>query len=74
MLTPWGAELDRDAPLPDYPRPQLVRGDWRNLNGVWDYAITPFADSDPLAVADPLAAPPDWDGEIVVHHDWVFQP
>ena len=66
MLTPWGAELDRDAPLPDYPRPQLVRGDWRNLNGVWDYAITPFADSDPLAVADPLAAPPDWDGEIVV--------
>ena len=26
--------------LPEYPRPQLVRQDWLNLNGVWDYVIT----------------------------------
>ncbi|MCR2812439.1 glycoside hydrolase family 2 [Microbacterium sp. zg.Y1090] len=72
MLTPWGEGLDREAPLPEYPRPQLVREGWTNLNGVWAYAITPFAASDaaaasdPLAVADPLAAPAAWDGEIVV--------
>ncbi|MDL5351571.1 sugar-binding domain-containing protein [Microbacterium sp. zg-YB36] len=66
MLTPWGERLDRDAPLPEYPRPQLVREGWTNLNGVWSYAITRFQASDPLDVADPVAAPTVWDGEIVV--------
>ncbi|MDQ2624611.1 MAG: glycoside hydrolase family 2, partial [Actinomycetota bacterium] len=67
MLTPWAEDLDPAAPLPEYPRPQLVRGDWLNLNGPWQFAITPFeADADPLAVADPRTAPGAWDGEIIV--------
>ncbi|MCC2031404.1 glycoside hydrolase family 2 protein [Microbacterium allomyrinae] len=68
LLTRWAAELDVDAPLPDYPRPQLVRGDWANLNGRWDYAIAPRArsDDDPVAVDDPLVRPTSWDGTIVV--------
>lgn len=66
MLTAWGEALDREAPLPEYPRPQLVRGDWVNLNGPWGYAITPFPVADPLAVADPTVPPRTWDGEIVV--------
>jgi beta-galactosidase/beta-glucuronidase len=65
MLTPWGERLDASAPLPEYPRPQLVRDDWSNLNGVWRYAITPFAESDPLAVPEPTSRP-GWDGDIVV--------
>jgi len=24
----------------EYPRPQMVRGEWRRLNGLWDYAVT----------------------------------
>lgn len=40
MRTPWGEDLDPDRPLPLYPRPQLVRRRWMNLNGPWDYAIT----------------------------------
>jgi beta-galactosidase/beta-glucuronidase len=66
MTTPWAEDLDVEAPLPEHPRPQLVRDGWRNLNGRWSYAVTPFAADDPLAVADPLAAPARWDGAIVV--------
>lgn len=66
MLTRWGRELDRDAPLPEYPRPQLVRGDWANLNGVWDCAFSSFASDDPLAVADPTDPPATWPHEIMV--------
>ena len=40
MLTPWGEALDREHPLPEYPRPQLARNSYLNLNGVWQYAIT----------------------------------
>lgn len=40
MLTPWGEELDREHPLPEYPRPQLRRQSYLNLNGIWEYAIT----------------------------------
>ncbi|MEA4944326.1 MAG: DUF2804 family protein [Propionicimonas sp.] len=41
LLTPWGEALDPDQVLPEYPRPQLVRESYLNLNGYWDYAITP---------------------------------
>lgn len=39
LLTPWGENLDRNAPLPDYPRPQLRREPWYNLNGLWHYTV-----------------------------------
>lgn len=37
LPTPWTAKVSPDNALPEYPRPQLVRRDWLNLNGVWDY-------------------------------------
>ena len=40
MLTPWGEKLDSEKVLQKYPRPQLQRADWTNLNGIWEYAIT----------------------------------
>ena len=43
MKTPWTDSVSRDCPLADYPRPQMVRGNWFCLNGVWDYAITESA-------------------------------
>ncbi|MFD7972731.1 LamG-like jellyroll fold domain-containing protein [Streptomyces clavifer] len=38
LLTPWGEKFDRRNPLPEYPRPQQVRDDWKNLNGPWEFA------------------------------------
>ena len=41
IKTAWAEKVDPNAPLPEYPRPQMVRADWQNLNGLWDYAILP---------------------------------
>lgn len=41
LLTKWGRKLDREKPLNDYPRPQMKRNSFINLNGIWDYAIYP---------------------------------
>ena len=30
-----------DVPRPEYPRPQLVRREWLNLNGVWGFCFDP---------------------------------
>ncbi|WP_198315838.1 glycosyl hydrolase 2 galactose-binding domain-containing protein [Chitinophaga tropicalis] len=39
--TRWTTGVSSDSPLPEYPRPQLVRKNgWRNLNGKWNYKIT----------------------------------
>jgi hypothetical protein len=38
LPTPWSVEASNVAvPLPEYPRPQMVRSEWMNLNGRWDY-------------------------------------
>jgi hypothetical protein len=41
LSTPWTAQVGPDRVLPEYPRPQMVRPKWTNLNGLWDYAIRP---------------------------------
>ena len=55
LYTPWGEALDRTHPLPEYPRPQMKRDSYVNLNGLWNYAITKTS-----------LKPLDWQGEIVV--------
>jgi hypothetical protein len=41
IVTEWASKVDPSNPLPEYPRPQMVRGNWKNLNGLWDYNIKP---------------------------------
>ena len=39
IQTRWEKDVNPACPLPEYPRPQMVRKDWMNLNGLWDYAV-----------------------------------
>jgi beta-galactosidase/beta-glucuronidase len=41
ITSPWAEKVNPAGPLPEYPRPHLVRDNWQNLNGLWDYAILP---------------------------------
>jgi len=46
LQTRWAADVSPDRVWPEYPRPQLERKQWTNLNGTWDYAIT-ASDAEP---------------------------
>ena len=41
IASPWAEKVSPTNVLPEYPRPQLVRANWTNLNGLWQYAIVP---------------------------------
>ena len=56
MLTPWGEALDREHPLPEYPRPQLRRNSYLNLNGIWEYAIAK-TDEKPAVMQGEIVVP-----------------
>ena len=62
-LTRWAKDVSPDKVLPEYPRPQLVRKDWLNLNGLWDYSVIakegpqPSAYQGQILVPFPIEAP-----------------
>ncbi|NIG56462.1 glycoside hydrolase family 2 protein [Chitinophaga sp. Cy-1792] len=56
IKTRWAADVSPENPWPEYPRPQLQRPAWQNLNGLWDYAITP----------NNAPRPKTWQGKILV--------
>lgn len=47
MLTRWGETLDKNNVLGEYPRPQMRRSSFINLNGLWDYAFTAAGEKQP---------------------------
>ncbi|QRP44565.1 glycoside hydrolase family 2 protein [Amycolatopsis sp. FDAARGOS 1241] len=50
LPTPWTDRVGPEDVLAEYPRPQLTRPRWLNLNGVWDYAGWPFSPEEPRPV------------------------
>lgn len=47
IKTKWAEQINPQNVLPEYPRPQLERTDWVNLNGEWEYAIKPKGEVEP---------------------------
>jgi Beta-galactosidase/beta-glucuronidase len=56
LTTTWGENLSPDGVWQEYPRPQMQRSEWKNLNGLWDYAVLPKG----------ATAPHRFDGKILV--------
>ncbi len=56
IMTPWGEKVTPENAWRLYPRPQMTRANWTNLNGLWKYAVT----------KDAPGCPAKWDGEILV--------
>jgi hypothetical protein len=47
LMTRWAEKVSPTNDHPEYPRPQMVRTEWLNLNGLWDYAVKPMAAEQP---------------------------
>ncbi len=56
IKTSWAEQINPENVLPEYPRPIMERGEWKNLNGLWQYAI----------VDKGARTPQTFDGEILV--------
>ena len=56
IKTQWADKVSPENSLPEYPRPMMVRPDWKNLNGLWQYAVTPKGER----------APQKYEGDILV--------
>ncbi|MFJ4782159.1 PA14 domain-containing protein [Streptomyces sp. NPDC088794] len=48
LRTKWADQVGPDNALPEYPRPQLTRADWRNLNGRWQFAAATAGEQPPV--------------------------
>jgi beta-galactosidase/beta-glucuronidase len=57
LVTRWAADVTPDKVLPEYPRPQLVRDQWQNLNGSWEYALTGKDAAQPTTFTDKILVP-----------------
>ncbi len=61
MVTPWAADLDKNNPLPEYPRPLMVREKWKNLNGVWEFGEAQLGDGLPKQLKEKIVVPFPWE-------------
>jgi len=57
LVTKWGREVTPDNAWRSYPRPQLKRERWLNLNGLWDYAIAKDSATQPMRMDGQILVP-----------------
>lgn len=57
IRTKWAEKIDPNNVLPEYPRPIMKRADWKNLNGLWEYAIKEAGSSEPASFDGKILVP-----------------
>lgn len=57
IKTEWAEKVNPANVLPEYPRPQMERIEWTNLNGEWEYAIRPKGQIEPTAFDGKILVP-----------------
>jgi beta-galactosidase/beta-glucuronidase len=57
LKTRWAKDVSPDHAHPEYPRPQMRRNEWQNLNGLWDYAIRPRDEGPPKSFDGKILVP-----------------
>lgn len=57
ITTTWASKVNPSNPLPAYPRPQMVRSEWKNLNGLWSYNIIARSEAKPSTYTDKILVP-----------------
>jgi len=66
MLTPWAVKLDKNVPLPEYPRPVMERQKWMNLNGIWEFQESILGDKLPTGkkLKEQIVVPFPWESKL----------
>jgi hypothetical protein len=57
IMTEWAEKVNPENVWKEYPRPQLVRDNWLNLNGMWDYSILKKYSSKPSGFQGKILVP-----------------
>ena len=57
LMTRWGKKVMPENAWRGYPRPQMIRSDWMNLNGLWSYAVVPQTAPQPQAFEKQILVP-----------------
>lgn len=57
LISPWAEHIDTENVLPEYPRPQMTRSEWTNLNGYWNLAFTGTDEAKPEIFKELILVP-----------------
>lgn len=73
LITPWANQVNPDETLPEYPRPQMVRMSWKNLNGLWQFQAADEGDTVPVGkkLKDQILVPFPWESALSGVHKFI---
>lgn len=57
LTTPWGEKVTPENAWREYPRPQMKREAWVNLNGLWDYTVQKKGEKAPASYTGQILVP-----------------
>lgn len=78
VQTPWDSQALVEMPFPEYPRMQLIRDEWKNLNGRWNWAVTETGAERPAAWSGTILVPFPFESELsgvnrsISEDDWMW--